>query len=295
MTNGIKGEIAHMMQLRLLGTSLMVVFILSATASAQVQVRVFVNSTGPGSDLDTTVVEVPSDWSIVGGGATTNWVLPQPGQLLTSSYPLDEHHWVATSKAHSVSFPAMLSAFAIAIHNPGGKLYDVKIFAQRSTSNADISAISASVDAGYAMTGGGAQTLTAGVGQLLTASYPASESTWTANSKAHTVSSAGDIVAYAIGVKSKTGQAFPRVTRLAGAASAPGEYPQNTLNVAASFILTGGGALVQYSSQVGCLLTGSVPVGSFGWFGQAKDHTTADGTCTMTVYALGIPGAVLAY
>jgi hypothetical protein len=270
--------------------------LLSATSvTAQVEVRVFANSTGPGSDLDTTVVEVPADWSIIGGGATTNWVMPQPGQLLTSSYPLDEHHWVATSKAHSVSFPAMLSAFAIAIHNPGGRLYDVKIFARRSTTNADTSSMSASVDAGYAMTGGGAQTVTAGVGQLLTASYPSSDTVWTANSKAHTVSSPGDIVAYAIGVKSKTGSPFPKVTRVASAASAPGEYPQNTLNVAASFILTGGGAWVQYATPVGCLLTGSVPVGSFGWFAQAKDHSAADPTCTMTVFVLGITGAKLAY
>ena len=259
---------------------------LVGTLHAQVEVKLFANSSQLAAH-PIVVVEVPPDWSIIGGGATTSWNGTDAGNLLVSAYPLDKHHWIASSKDHSVSSPAVLTAYAVAIKNPQQGLYDVKIFAQQSSGQTDNPSASVLVDSSYQMTGGGAKAETGGPGLLLTASYPSSDRGWTTIAKAHSVSSPGSVTAYAIGVKSKTSKPFPPVTRFPSATSGGSLSPESTINVSSGFILTGGGAEVQYSDTVGCLLTETSPKGNFGWSGKAKAHSVPS-TCTMTVFSLGL-------
>jgi hypothetical protein len=113
-------------------------------AAAKYNFQVFPGSSGP-SDQPTVTVEVPPGYLIVGGGATTNWHSPEPGNLLVSCFPVDSRHWFAASKAHSVSSPATLTAYAVAIEDDGN--LDVQRFSFRSPPS---DAPSASIEIGRA-------------------------------------------------------------------------------------------------------------------------------------------------
>lgn len=56
-----------------------------------------------------------SDFVLTGGGARANWAHPQPGNMLTSSFPTASNDWMARSKDHFVSSPASITTFAIGI------------------------------------------------------------------------------------------------------------------------------------------------------------------------------------
>ena len=248
--------------------------------------RVFSGKSTP-SDQPTVTVEVPEGYLIVGGGATTNWHLPEPGNPLVSCFPTDSRHWFAASEAHSVSSPATLTAYAIAIKDDGN--LDVKFFSAKSPQS-DAPSASIAVDPGYAMTGGGAEVNTTGVGLLLTACYPVDIRTWAARGKAHSVSSYGTITAYAIGLKTLHGPAFPAI-KIYSASGGFAEDPQAIVQIGVGCDLIGGGALVEpIDPTIGNLLVRSIPVPS-GWSAQSKDHNVVC-PAKITAFALAIKQGV---
>jgi hypothetical protein len=239
----------------------------------------------PMSETPEVTVQVDPGYLIVGGGATTNWVAPQPGNLLTSCYPVDERHWFASSKAHSVPSPAELTAFAIAIRDTGN--LEVRYFTAESPVSDQPSA-SVSVDKGYVLTGGGAQvkTQTPLIGQLLTASFPQDPKTWQARSKAHSVSSPGSIVVFAIGIRNRKGTDFPPI-KIATATGATSQTPEAVVQIGPGYDLTGGGALVEpLDPTIGNLLFEMVPQGG-GWSARSKSHSVPC-EARITAYALAI-------
>jgi len=62
-------------------------------------------------------VSVPPAYKIIGGGALDSW--SGAGNLLTASYPESANSWVASGKDHLTASPATITAFALAIYDPG--------------------------------------------------------------------------------------------------------------------------------------------------------------------------------
>jgi hypothetical protein len=266
------------MRLRLLVAT--ICFLLGRNAIAQ-EIAVFSNSSAA-VEHPVVVVEVPTGWSIIGGGATTNFNDTAPGQLLVSSYPLDGNHWIASSTDQVAPYSTVLTAYAIAVKNPS--LYDVKIFASQSVQNEHPSA-SVSVAGGYVMTGGGAKADPMIPGQLLVASYPSDQSTWAARSTDHIDPSSGTVTAYAIGIKPlKPNTPAPQIKLFTATSGAtPVAHPRATVNLDAGFVATCGGAATGDESN---LLVEDAPVGTLAWTAWSKDHVYSAPT-TITVYLLG--------
>ena len=56
-------------------------------------------------------------FTIIGGGARTDFSLSGAGSLLTASFPQDRQTWVAEGKAHLIPAPTTITAWAIGIGN----------------------------------------------------------------------------------------------------------------------------------------------------------------------------------
>jgi hypothetical protein len=165
------------------------------------------------------VLEVPTGFKIVGGGAVANYT--GYGSLLTASYPQDLQHWYARSKDQGVSDPTTITVYALALYDPNNE-WDVIIVKGVNATlpgtfgdaiGASPACARAFLPQGYTLTGGGAFVDWHGYGNLLTASYPISEvkggdsNGWEAQSKDHTddegtrVPDPSTLTAYAIGIR----------------------------------------------------------------------------------------------
>jgi hypothetical protein len=229
-------------------------------------------------------VEVPIGWKILGGGARVNWT--GAGNLLTASYPESLRVWVAESKDHRDSDPASIDVWAIAVWDPEDQ-WDVRIFPHTSEKTSHPSA-TVLVDSGYLMTGGGARVdYGDGDGNLLTASFPLSANAWQARSKDHMYASQATITAYAIGIKPRTGENHLEVKLFPPSeSSSKEEWPKHQITVDGGYVLTGGGALVNWQGS-GNLLTASYPVDDRTWEATSKSHVLSS-PATITVYAIGV-------
>jgi hypothetical protein len=265
----------------LLGVSLAATWTGTA-AAADIKLRLF-SATSAASDQPQVQVKVPDGYSVIGGGAHADWNGTDPGQLLIWSYPQDEHTWFAASKAHSVSSPMTLTAYAIAIENPGGNRWDVMITSSTSSASSRPTA-TATVASGYVMTGGGARAELIGAGQLLVASFPSSDKTWEARSKDHSVAQPVTITAYVIGLKSKSSAFKLPPVQLTSAQSSESDAPSVVVNVADGCAITGGGARTTWADpSPGNLLVASNPLGQNAWSARSKAHSVTS------------PAAVVAY
>lgn len=226
-------------------------------------------------------VTVPAGYKIIGGGALSNW--SGAGNLLAASYPATPTQWVAAAKDHEVISPASLTAFALAIHDPANE-WDVVI--QKATASpAPHPQVTATLPAGYVLTGGGGQLQYKGAGSFLTASYPVNNSAWEARGKDHGISDPSAIVAYAIGIRHRTGAIKVSGTIVSYSGGELSSHPISTAALQLEWTLSGGGALTSYHGP-GNLLTASFPLG-LSWAAAAKDHVYPSGA-TMTAYAIGI-------
>lgn len=226
-------------------------------------------------------VTVPKTFKIVGGGAFDHW--GGAGNLLTASYPKDQHTWFAAGKAHEVASPASLTAYALAISDPNNE-WDVVIKSETSNPDPHPQAV-ATLPEGYTMTGGGAFVNWHGAGNLLTASFPTSDASWEARSKDHDISDPAAITAFVIGIRHRT----PKVTvrhHIQNATSAVVPHPAVQVHLDASWTLTGGGALDQWNGA-GNLLTASFPSANSTWFAAGKDHVVSS-PAAITAFAIGI-------
>jgi vibriolysin len=228
----------------------------------------------------TTTLTVPSGYKILGGGAFDHY--SEPGNLLTASYPLSPTQWFVAGKDHESASPATITAYAFGLLDPNNE-WDVVVDSNTSLKLPHPEAI-ARLRAGYVMTGGGAFVNYSGAGNLLTASYPDSESSWRARSKDHDTPDPSQITAYVIGIKHN--QLLHRAQHsITNATGASASHPTAQVQVAAGYTLCGGGAIDNYTGD-GNLLTASYPNGSL-WMAAGKDHEHPDPS-SITAYAIGI-------
>jgi hypothetical protein len=225
-------------------------------------------------------VHIPNTFKIIGGGAFDHW--SGAGNLLTASYPKDLHTWFAAGKDHEDSSPATITAFAIAIADPNNE-WDVIIESETSNPEAHPQA-EANLPRGYTLTGGGAFVDWHGAGNLLTASFPNSNSSWEVRSKDHDISDPSRITAYAIGLKPRSASVHLH-TIIRNATGPVQPHPTAQVCLDPGWILSGGGALDNWNGA-GNLLTASYPQGGC-WLAAGKDHKDPSPS-SITVYAIGI-------
>ena len=241
-------------------------------------------ATSARSDLPQVTVSVPNAYKIISGGARDNYA--GFGNMLTASYPVDLQHWSAQGKAHSVSDPSTIDAWAIALNDPEN-LWEV--FLQPATSvSAHQPTATAKLPDGYTLTGGGAYINWAGGwGNLLTASYPQGSNAWFAAGTDHIVSDPAPITAYAIGIRPRNGSIMP-LTKTFALTSGVAELPEAKVAVDSGYVMLGGGANVDWHGYAN-LLVSSYPSDARTWTATSKDHMWPYlSSASITAYAIGI-------
>lgn len=164
----------------------------------QWEVRVF-QQTSTQANHPSASVSVPSDYTMTGGGAQVHWT--GAGNLLTASFPAGPHRWEARSKDHGDPSPATITVYAIGVRARNGATFpETRVFHNESVSRQHPNS-TVEVEDGYILLSGGALVNWTGLGNLLYASWPAGDGSWTAASKDHQWASPATITVYAIGFK----------------------------------------------------------------------------------------------
>ena len=237
-------------------------------------------ATSPVAQHPTVSVNVPSGYKILGGGAFDHW--GGQGNLLTASYPQNLNTWYVAGKDHEKADPASITGYALAINDPNNE-FDVVVTQQTSLRLPHPQA-QAHVPPGHVLTGGGAFVDWRGAGNLLTASYPSDDSTWSVASKDHDVSDPSQITAYAISIRHNRLQPIHHLIQSATGSVAPHPSAQVCLTDA-SYTLCGGGATDNWTGD-GNLLTASFPQQNC-WQVAGKDHIHSS-PASVTAYVIGI-------
>jgi hypothetical protein len=244
-----------------------------------IKIKLFVATSGPAPHPS---IEIPvgPEFKILGGGAFDHWT--GDGNLLTAAYPKDVHTWRAAGKDHEISDPASITGFVLAINDPHNE-WEVIIKSETSNPAPHPQAV-ATLPEGFTLTGGGAFVDWRGAGNLLTASFPTSDTSWEARSKDHDVPDPSKITAYAIGLRHRTGKIklAHSIVKFSGPVV---PHPSARVCLSPEFILTGGGALDDWSGN-GNILTASFPQGRC-WNAAGKDHNVPS-PASITAYAVGI-------
>jgi hypothetical protein len=151
-------------------------------------------------------------------------------------------------------------------------------------------AVSVKVDNGCKLIGGGAIIDPVEPSNFLTASYPLDPETWFAAGKDHEIISPASITAYAIGLYDPDDIWDVQIV---SATSAALSHPKVPVGLTDDYVLTGGGAIVNYTGT-GNMLTASFPRANpngdgdwYIWEAHSKDHDVVD-PAQLTVYAIGI-------
>ena len=248
---------------------------------AALTVQLFVATSGV-AEHPSVELTIPPQYKILGGGAFDHW--SGAGNLLTASYPVGLQTWFAAGKDHEVVSPAAISAFALALFDPNDE-WNVVIQAETSDPAEHPQAV-ATLPAGFTLTGGGAFVdYGAGAGNLLTASFPTSASSWEARSKDHLVVDAAKLTAYAIGLQPRPGNNARLNSVIVNATGVVAAHPAAQVCLDPAFTLSGGGAIDNWNGP-GNLLTALYPQGGC-WVAAGKDHIDSS-PASITVYAIGI-------
>jgi vibriolysin len=246
-----------------------------------VTVQLFVATSGA-AEHPSVELNIPPQYKILGGGAFDHW--SGTGNLLTASYPVSLQTWFAAGKDHEVVSPAAISAFALALFDPNDE-WNVVIQAETSDPAEHPQAV-AILPPGFTLTGGGAFVdYGGGAGNLLTASFPNSASSWEARSKDHLVVDEAKITAYAIGLQPRPGNNARLSNVIVNSTGLVAEHPSAQVCLDDAFTLSGGGAIDNWN-EPGNLLTASFPMGGC-WLAAGKDHIEVS-PASITVYAIGI-------
>jgi hypothetical protein len=260
-------------------------------SSGQVTVTVFTHRGTPAQahwNNETISVPDPDMIAIGGGGTATD---QGAGALLTASYPTDDlSGWVVSSKDHIDSSPHELVTYVIGLKIAGMSRAQLaaSVYVGSATNYGPHPEAEAGIPSNsYVLVGGGFKIDWTGAGNLATASFPSSASSWKARSKDHLLSSPATLHTYAIGLL----RTLPVGTVTAAVASAFGSqaaHPTATAVVPAGYALTGGGADVHWQGAGNLLWKLEPTRTSTPYFvGGAKDHINSD-PATIDVYALGI-------
>ncbi|MCP9210283.1 hypothetical protein [Streptomyces cucumeris] len=262
-------------------------------ASGRVTVSVFSHRGNPPQQhwIDETVLVGDGDMVAIGGGATA--VESPHGALLTASYPNDDlSGWTVGAKDHIDAQAYELVSYVIGLKIAGMSRDELlrSVYVSRADSGV---APHPEAEAGlpssndYVLVGGGFRVDWHGGGNLATASFPATETSWKARSKDHIVSDPANIRAYAIALRRRlpVGTVFNTFTR-ADAGRAP--HPAAVASLTPGYALTGGGAEVHWNGS-GNLLWKLEPATTQtpSFAAASKDHHTPD-PATLTAWALGI-------
>ena len=181
----------------------------------QLIVKVFRKSSTDPEDCPSCSAKIDSGYALTGGGAETHY--QGVGSYLTASCPSippglngdrenmtqNADTWIAKSKDHLQACLATITAYAIGVKwSDEGSATPIESTCTYMTS-APESHPRASIGkpSGTVLVGGGALDDWQGAGNMLVASYPSDENTWTTEGKDHHAASTAPITAYAIGVK----------------------------------------------------------------------------------------------
>jgi hypothetical protein len=139
---------------------------------------------------------------------------------------------------------------------------------------------------------GGAESLATGSGQLLTGSFPDTDTSWTASAKDHQQSNIAAVKVYAVSVPICLNNQWNHcvfTTITSNSTSVPGGYGLASVNTPAGYAPVGAGGRARWSGS-GRLLTDIFPTNSVGGRGAtafSKDHNLPEGNTT-DVWALQI-------
>ncbi|MGA4843906.1 hypothetical protein [Streptomyces sp. G45] len=262
-------------------------------ASGLVNVAVFSYRGSPPQSHwnDQTIRVADGDMVAIGGGAI-GAEHPQ-GALLTASYPNDDlSGWTVSTKDHVHAQPHELTAYVIGLKIAG--LSRAQLLQHIHVARADSgTAPHPEAEAGipssteYALVGGGFRVNWHGDGNLGTATFPSTGSSWKSRSKDHLVSDPASIRSFAISLRRNlpVGRVLNTIAR---SDSGQVAHPSAVATLPPGYALTGGGAEVRYRGD-GVLLWRLEPSvsASPSFSASAKDHGVSD-TATLTAYALGI-------
>jgi hypothetical protein len=259
-------------------------------SSGRVTVGVFRRVGAPAQHHFDEGADPPEDWVAIGGGAVA--VEGPPGALLTASYPNgDLTAWLGSSKDHVDPQAHVLTTYAIGMRIAGMSREQLLGAIHISTGDSGAAPhpeATATLPDGFVLVGGGAKVEWTGAGNLLTASFPSTDRSWTARSKDHEESSPANIRAYAIGLRENL--PIGRVqAAIVPQDSGAAPHPSAVADMTDGFALTGGGADVHWTGA-GNLLWRLEPTTSTAnqeFRASAKDHDVPDPS-SMTVFALGI-------
>lgn len=250
-----------------------------------------VTKAGPANTnvISLTIERPDSSWRVISGGGAVKY--DGPGMLLTGSYPVDSQGtgWRVEAKAHVHADSGYIQGAAVFVRKrDGNRISDSDYLIASRPSGLSLTPTSpVSVPAGFSLISGGAliENNLPGGGQLLTGSYPEGNS-WIAKSKAHEVSVAKSLRAYAIGLKADF-LAASRIEVFSLSSDLIGSVPERSCNTEQGFDVIGGGAEIQEGQVApGILLTASYPSGQNSWFAAGKAHIYNDNK-NLKVYCIG--------
>jgi hypothetical protein len=219
--------------------------------------------------------EALTGFHLVGGGALVDYG-NGAGSLLTAIYPETLKRWIARAKDHLEPSPATIRGYCVAARLPESDLHIEMTERRAPHTGAQAEAV---LPREFALVGGGAQALLEelpNAGVLLTASTPNTKTwaSWIARAKDHEQESPVQLRAYAIGIRKTVLQKLGLKVVHAEGIGPGASHPSATIGGPKSFpaLVTCGGALVEYGSGAGNMLTASWPYRQQIWKAMSKDH-----------------------
>ncbi|MCW2859529.1 MAG: hypothetical protein JWP48_1237 [Actinoallomurus sp.] len=234
---------------------------------------------------------VDIDLVAIGGGVEA--AETPEGALITASYPSPNRWaWLGSSKDHNHPNPHLITVYAIGMKIEGlsrdALMSNLRFFGKRSDV-APHPAEEASVPPGFLLIGGGFRiNWPPGTGNMATASFPDSDSTWKVRSKDHFTPSPCTIDAFSVGLRSSIDGLGTFERRVTQKTSRTAAHPFISFSLDDRFALTGIGAEVNFN-EPGSLLWKLIPGngGSQGITAASKDHEVSS-PANIDAFAIGI-------
>jgi hypothetical protein len=275
--------------------------------SPHATIGIFSETSAAQPHIDRMHINVDMDMVVIGGGVVGN---DSVGKLLTASYPnSDLSSWIVGAKDHIHSDLSPITGYAIGlrIYYPNGlamNRMDMMPFLHLTSETSPVMPHPHAFAKMWPichLVGGGFQVNWSGAGNLATASFPTVSQGlggWQVKSKDHVLESQASITAYAIGLETAivfTDEVSYTVDRTWGyKPSAPAPHPASSVTLDPGFLVTGGGANVQWEHTFGAgnLLWKLEPFGDEqtqeqGFRVASKDHDVSN-PCEIDAYAIGI-------
>ncbi|MBN2752544.1 MAG: hypothetical protein JXQ84_07515 [Rhodospirillaceae bacterium] len=268
-----------------------------AISSQEIVLRTFSQDSTEVTGHPEAICKVDKGYKIISGGAKC-WATSGPGQLLIAMFPgtdpLNPKTWVARSKDHLQVSAGKITAFCTALYDPKDE-WEVKVW-RASSPSAQHPFASVHVEDGYIMVGGGAYCETTGAGNLLQASFPSRNDTWSARATDKDVFSLGVLHVYVIGLRHKENPNLELTNHIyTETSTVEQDWPTQEIHPnAPDFTVIAGGAQIATMNAEN-FLTGSMRASDGnGWAVSGSDHLHPS-PAKITAYALGLKGIRIRY